>query len=167
MIGRMMPEADTPVPEPVTGIAGRRPVTIVWQNELGGPTCRVGAGPDRIFVKWNPVSSGIDLTAEAERLVWAIAYTPVPRVLDHRRIDGAELLVTAGVPGECAVEDRWKADPATAVAGIGAGLRAFHDRVPVAACPYSWTAPDRLAEAHAALRAEDAARFHTYRRTFS
>lgn len=30
---------------------------------------------------------------------------------------------------------------------IGAGLRALHEALPVAACPFSWTAEDRLADA--------------------
>ena len=32
-------------------------------------------------------------------------------------------MVTSGIPGQNAVSDRWQADPATAVTGIGQGLR--------------------------------------------
>lgn len=148
----MRPGPEVVVPEPVARIAGDRAVTVVWRNELGGLTFEVGSGPGRSFVKWNPASTGIDLGAEAARLRWAAAHVSVPRVLEHRVVDGAQLLVTAGLPGGTAVAERWTSDPATAVAGIGAGLRAFHDRVPVVACPFSWSVADRLAEAQAALR---------------
>jgi kanamycin kinase len=56
-------------------------------------------------------------------------------------------LITAGIAGEYAVADRWKQDPATTVAEIGDGLRAFHDALPVADCPFSWSVEARLAEA--------------------
>jgi aminoglycoside phosphotransferase len=56
------------------------------------------------------------------------------------------MLVTAPLPGTNAVCDRWLARPRTAVAAIGAGLRALHEALPVADCPFSWSAADRLAE---------------------
>lgn len=55
--------------------------------------------------------------------------------------------MTAPLPGDSAVSARWLAEPATAVRAIGAGLRALHERLPVAACPFSWTAQERLADA--------------------
>lgn len=51
--------------------------------------------------------------------------------------DGA-WLVTAAVPGRSAVDPRWLAEPATAAAAVGAGLRRFHDALPVAECPFDW-----------------------------
>jgi len=55
-----------------------------------------------------------------------------------------------------AVTDRWKQDPATAVRIIGEGLRAFHDALPVAECPFTYSAEERIAEAelNAAQRAD-------------
>jgi aminoglycoside phosphotransferase len=55
--------------------------------------------------------------------------------------------MTAALPGDNAVSPRWLGEPATAVRAIGAGLRALHDALPVAACPFSWTAEDRLEDA--------------------
>ena len=60
--------------------------------------------------------------------------------------DGA-WLVTTVLPGENAVAPRWLARPETAVAALGRGLRALHDRLPAAACPFSWSAQDRVADA--------------------
>jgi kanamycin kinase len=66
-----------------------------------------------------------------------------------------------------AVAGKWKAAPRTAVTAIGEGLRAMHEALPAATCPFSWTARDRLADAR--RRAEedrlDAARWDpVYRR---
>ena len=67
-------------------------------------------------------------------------------------------LVTAALPGRNAVSPRWLADPRTAVIAIGEGLRAMHDALPVAGCPFSWLAQDRIA---AAERAAAAGHFDT------
>lgn len=141
------PGPDVAVPARVEAIAGARPVRAVWENQLGGLTFEVGVGPDRCFVKWAPAGSGVDLAEEADRLSWAVAFAPVPRLLDHAADPAGSWLVTAGLPGQSAVAERWKAEPRTAVAAIGAGLRALHDALPVAACPFSWTAAHRLADA--------------------
>jgi len=127
-------------------LAAGRPVRPVWQNELGGLTFELGAGPERCFVKWAPATSGIDLAREAARLVWAAAFTPVPRVVTAGGDGAGAWLVTTALPGENAVTDRWKAEPAKAVCAIGCGLRAFHDALPVVDCPFSWSVEDRLAD---------------------
>ena len=56
-------------------------------------------------------------------------------------------MVTLPVDGDNAVTKRWLADPATATKAIGEGLRALHDALPVASCPFSWLASDRVAVA--------------------
>jgi aminoglycoside phosphotransferase len=144
---RAGPPGPVSVPDAVAAVAGRRPVRAVWRNERGAVTFEVGTGPDRCFVKWAPVTSGIDLGAEAVRLQWAHPFTPVPRVLGAGGNDDGSWFVTSPIPGESAVADRWKADPATAVAAIGTGLRAWHDQLPVNACPYSWSAEGRFLDA--------------------
>ena len=116
----------------------------VWQNELGGLTFSGYRGPDRVFAKWAPAGSGLDLAGERDRLAWAIEYTPVPRVLDYGIHASGEYLVTKALPGENAVSERWLADPDAAVRAAGAGLRAFHDALPVESCPFSWSVEHRL-----------------------
>ncbi|AXA97756.1 hypothetical protein CEP17_08660 [Microbacterium sp. PM5] len=49
--------------------------------------------------------------------------------------------------GLSAVDPRWVGEPATAVAAVGAGLRALHDALPVADCPFDWSVPARVAAA--------------------
>jgi kanamycin kinase len=132
------------VPEVVIALASGEPLQLAWENGVGGRTYQVGTGERRRFVKWSPHASGIDLAKEVVRLRWAGAYTAVPRVLDRGADETAAWMVTASVRGESAVSDRWKADPATAVAQIGVGLRALHDALPIDTCPFSWAVDDRL-----------------------
>ncbi|PBC78466.1 kanamycin kinase [Streptomyces sp. TLI_235] len=130
-----------------------RPVRAVWRNGLGGLTFQVGVDGERQFVKWLPAGSDGGLTAEVVRLRWAARYTPVPRVLEEGADEGGSWIVTAGLPGRSAVDDRWLRDPATAVRAVGEGLRALHEALPVRDCPFAWSAEQRLA----AVRARAAA----------
>ncbi|MGH9067564.1 MAG: hypothetical protein ACRD0J_08765, partial [Acidimicrobiales bacterium] len=144
-----------PVPPAVLAVAGERHLRLAWANEIGGLTYEVtgrpgpaarsgpaaGLGPaarsgraaaeareepGRIFVKWVPATSGVDLSAEVARLAWAGPYSPVPRVLDRGCDGDGSWMVTAGLAGDSAASPRWLADPARAVAAVGSGLRALH-----------------------------------------
>jgi kanamycin kinase len=145
------------LPAAVRELAMSRRICLAWENE-DALTFEVGNGPDRWFVKWAPAGSPLDLAAEAARMTWALAYTPVPRVLGLGADGEGSWLVTAALPGHSAVSPRWLADPRTAVTAIGEGLRAMHDALPVTECPFSWSASDRIA---AAQRAAAAGRLDT------
>ncbi|MGH3928191.1 MAG: phosphotransferase [Pseudonocardiaceae bacterium] len=121
--------------------AAGQAIEPVWRNEFGGTTYRISTNR---YIKWAPTGSGLDLAAEADRLAWAIRYVSVPRPLHSGRDDAGSWLVTAALPGDSAVADRWRAEPAVAVAAIGHGLRHLHETLPVDICPYSWSAEDRL-----------------------
>ncbi len=73
----------------------------------------------------------------------------MPTVLDQGGDGAGSWLLTAGLPGRNAVEARWLADPGRAVRAVGVGLRALHDALPVAGCPFSWSVSDRRAAAAA------------------
>lgn len=139
------PAEDVEVPPAVRVLAGDEPIRPVWLNLLGGLTFEVGTGERRRFVKWQPAGTAVDLTAEAVRLRWAAPHLTVPRVIGQGADDAGSWLVTTALPGTSAVSPRWRSDPATAVRGIGAGLRILHDRLPVEGCPFTWSVPDRLA----------------------
>ena len=149
--GRVLPVPDhleasgSDVPEPVRRIRGRESLELVWRNVLGGSTYRVGAGTSRDrFIKWAPVTAvELDLAAEAERLVWAVAWLAVPRVLESGTSKEGSWLVTAALPGRPAVDPRWRHQPEQAVKGIGHGLRRLHDQLPIGDCPFSWSIQDR------------------------
>jgi kanamycin kinase len=142
----------TAPPAVVRELAQARQTFLAWQNE-DALTFEVGADPDRYFIKWAPAGSPLDLAAEAARMTWARAHTPVPQVLGLGSDDEGSWLVTAALPGHNAVSRRWLADPRTAVIAIGEGLRAMHDALPVTTCPFSWMAEDRITVAQQAAAA--------------
>lgn len=146
----------------MTQLAAGRPARLVWRNEASGLTFEVGSDPERCFVKWSPRASPIDLARERVRLGWAARFVRVPEVVDHGQDAEGSWLVTRALPGQSAVAERWIADPARAVAAIGAGLRTLHDRLPVAQCPFSWSLDDRIAdvERRAARGEHSRARWH-------
>lgn len=123
-----------PVPQIVAKIADGRPADLVWRNELGGLTFRIG---DQ-YVKWNPRRTGIDLDRERDRLRWISQRHPAPRVIDWGDDDDAQWLLTAAVPGEAAVGDTWRARRPEAVRAIATGLRAIH-AIPIDDFPADWT----------------------------
>lgn len=156
----MIPTAPVPVPPPVRSLvdaAGGGDLVPVWRNQLGGLTFRWGtggtsgaggAGGAERYVKW--VAAGtpeIDLLAEAERLTWASQHTAVPHVLDAGQDEAGTWLVTEAIHAASAVDPRWVAEPATAAAAIGRGLRVLHDALPVEDCPFTWNVEQRIARA--------------------
>jgi len=143
------PEDHVDTPKTVLRLALGDPLRVVWRNELDGLTYEVGTNAARRFIKWAPAGSGLDLPAEARRLVWLQGRTPVPRLIAEGEDHNGSWIVTSPVPGQSAVAPRWLAEPATAVRAIGQGLRALHDTLPVVACPFSWRAADRIARAEA------------------
>jgi kanamycin kinase len=129
-----IPDPSVAVPELVRAHASGV-LEAVWLNELGGLTFRDG---DR-YLKWNPLGSGVDLDDERARLDWIGDRLAVPRVLEIAGDDTGQLLVTAAVPGTSAVREPWIRRPLEAARAIGAGLRTFHDALPVQECPFiSW-----------------------------
>jgi aminoglycoside phosphotransferase len=157
------PRSPVGVPPRVRQLAGRRLVRAVWVNDAGGITFEVGTGAGRCFVKWAAAGcAAVDLAAEATRLRWAGLFTAVPRVLDEGSDESGSWLMTSPLAGELACADRWKAVPATAVRIVGEALRAMHDALPVANCPFSWAASERLAavRSHAAAGRLDPADWH-------
>jgi kanamycin kinase len=124
---------DDEVPKIVAEIADRRPAELIWRNELGGLTFRVGG----VVVKWNPRSTGIDLDRERDRLGWIASRHPAPRVLASGIDAEAQWLVTAALPGACAVGDVWRARRPEAIRAIAIGLRAIHS-VPIDDFPQGW-----------------------------
>jgi len=139
------PAENLPPPAAARRFVGGDTARLVWENELGGLTYELTGHDGRRFLKWGPADHAPRFRAEADRLAWAAAFTPVPRVLTVGGDGTHSWLLTAGLPGGNAVADRWHADPRPAVHAIGAGLRALHERLPLAGCPFSWSVDDRLA----------------------
>lgn len=133
-----------PVPDFVAALAGHDPVEAVWINEGGGVTYQLGVGRSARFVKWQPSNDEISLAREARRLEWAAEYVTVPEVLDLGTCADTEWLLTRALDGASAVSQRWRDDPARAVAAVGRGLREFHDRLPISECRWQWDPNTRI-----------------------
>lgn len=136
-----IPGDDIEVPPSLSRLAGGALLTPVWRNAIGGVTFRTDDGR---YIKHGPRNAETTMAGEAARLAWAGAYTPVPHVLVHGADDRNEWMVTRAIPARSAVDPHWLADPATAVAAVGAGLRALHDALPVRDCPFDWSVPARV-----------------------
>ena len=144
--------APTTVPQQVLVLAAGRQPRLVWHNE-DALTYELGGGPERCFVKWSPAASSLDLTEEAERMAWAGAFHPVPRVLALGADNDGSWLVTAALPGRSAIDPMWIAEPRAAVRAIGEGLRAMHEALPADGCPFSWMAERRVERSRRAAAA--------------
>ncbi|MDI6944635.1 aminoglycoside 3'-phosphotransferase [Microbacterium barkeri] len=139
-----IPVDDIAVPDRVRALAGPARLEPAWRNELGGLTFRTD---DERYIKWGPLDLETSMADEAERLAWAVRWARVPEVIAHGSDGAHEWMVTRALPGRSAVAPRWLADPATAVRAVGEGLRALHEALPVAECPWSWQVPDRVSNA--------------------
>jgi len=142
-----VPDDQAGVPAPVASLAAGRPVSLVWAGQAGGLTFEAGTGAGRCFVTWAPAGSSADLAGEADRLSWAGRFHPVPQPLSWGADGSGSWLATSALPGESAVSQRWRAEPAVAVRAIGEGLRALHENLPAAECPFSWQAAQRVTDA--------------------
>lgn len=142
------PAGPVRVPAALARLA-RGALVPVWENQLGGLTFREELPSITRYLKW--IAAGapeIDLAGEAQRLRWArSAGAVVPEVLEHGSDSDGQWLVTAALPGESAVAPRWIAEPDAAARALGAGLRALHDLLDPAACPFDWSIERRLAQA--------------------
>lgn len=131
-------------PARVLALAQGAALEPAWVNELGGVTFRTD---DQRYIKFGPINAETSFAGEAERLTWAGRFAAVPRPLEVGRDETHEWLVTSAVPGLSAVDPRWVAEPARAVRAVGEGLRALHDALPVADCPFEWSVGSRIANA--------------------
>ena len=139
-----IPRDDLEPPARVVALARGATLVPIWVNGIGGLTFRTD---DERFIKLGPHNPETSFALEAERLEWAAAFTPVPRVLEVGGDATNEWLVTAALAGRSAVAPRWVGEPAAAVRAVGAGLRALHDALPVDRCPFEWSVASRIANA--------------------
>lgn len=105
--------------------------------------------PDGDIRYLKTVRRGTDLplAAERDRLAWAAARLPVPRVLGYGADREQEWLLTAALPGVTAIDDAWRADRPRLLPLLAAGLRRLH-ALPVADCPFDCRLDKALQAAH-------------------
>ncbi len=109
---------------------------VVWANGLEVVTWRLRAAHGAIrYLKVARLGQEVTLVAERERMIWAAARLPVPRVLDYGSDGAHEWLLTAGLEGVPAVAAEVLADPRHAAPQLARGLRRFH-ALPMEDCPF-------------------------------
>ena len=85
------------------------------------------------------------------RLEWAGRYIRVPHVLEVGRRRHSRVARDAGAsPARAPSRRGGSPSPQIAVRAVGEGLRALHDALPVAECPFDWSVASRIANAGAA-----------------
>jgi kanamycin kinase len=100
-------------------------------------TWRLSDGEGRVRYAKVDIEGGYPtLEGEAERMVWAAAYLPVPTVLAVERAPGCTILITEGLPGRAATDPVWRNDLSGLVRAYGQGLAAFHGAVGEEWCPF-------------------------------
>lgn len=139
-----IPSTSVDVPVRVRELARGAALTPVWLDGIGGLTFRTDDGR---YIKWGPLDDEANMRDEAERMRWARTWISVPEVLEQGQDDAHEWLVTVAIDASSAVDPRWAAEPETAVRAVGVGLRALHDALPVAECPWEWSTHQRIADA--------------------
>ncbi len=132
----MTPAAPAPPPE-LARIAPGWSAELAYRLVPGLTTWRL-RGPDgRVrFAKVDTAGAYPSLRAEAERMIWAVAYLPVPTVVALEQLGGTTVLVTEALPGRDATDPLWRNDLAALVRAMGHGLRRFHEAVDEEWCPF-------------------------------
>ncbi len=132
-----------------------------------------GPGGAVRFAKVDPAGAYPSLGAESERMIWAVAYLPVPKVVALEQLGPTTVLVTEALPGHDATHRVWRDDLPAVVRALGRGLRRFHDAVGEEWCPFRFDLaraldhvyervergevdPNEFHECHAHLTAADA-----------
>lgn len=137
---------DDEMPAIVAELNGDAAPELVWRNDLGGLTFRIGDS----YVKWNPRRTGVDLERERVRLEWLRGRHPVPVLRSFGADAAAQWLVTEALPGGCAVGDTWRARRPEAIQAIADGLRAVH-ALPVHDVPEQWAGESWVSRAPPSL----------------
>jgi kanamycin kinase len=111
--------------------------TLAYQLMPEVTTWRLTHPDGRVrFAKISACRGYPTLAGEAERMVWAAAYLPVPTVVAVEDVDGSTVLITEGLRGHDATDPKWSGDRAGLVRILGEGLAAFHRAVGEEWCPF-------------------------------
>ena len=123
--------------------------TPAWTYDDVVTTWRLERAGETRYLKVKRSDATVTLRREADAMRWAGAYVRTPDVLEDGSADGLDWLLTAEMAGASAITDEWRADPEWLVPIVARGLRAFHEALPVADCPFRFTVRDAIAVARA------------------
>ncbi len=100
------------------------------------------------FAKVDVAGHQPTLAGEAERMVWAAAYLPVPVVVAVEHVGGTTVLITERLPGRDGTDETWRHDLPSLVRAFGEGLAAFHAAVGEEWCPFRFDIGTALDHVH-------------------
>ena len=123
--------------------------TPAWTYGDRVTTWRLERDDETRYLKVNSSDANVTLRREAAAMRWAGKYLRVPEVLADGSADGFDWLLTGEMRGDSAIKDDWRANPEWLVPIVARGLRAFHEALPVADCPFRFTVRDAVAVAMA------------------
>src|SRR5437879_1918381 len=110
--------------------------TIVWSPAPDRLTWQLRAPSGTLcYLKVAPHGQELTLAAERDRLVWAAPRLTVPAVVEYGVDDEGEWLLTAGLRGVNAVDDRLRANPEDLIPLLAGELRRWH-AIPIGDCPF-------------------------------
>jgi kanamycin kinase len=113
-------------------------IAVAWEGVFG-KTWRLASSDGEIrFAKVRPRGGHPSLADERDRLIWTRTWITVPDVVEYAAHDDTEWLVTSGLDGEDATVVKQSMEPETLVPLLGAGLRTWHETLPVGACPFDF-----------------------------
>ncbi len=95
------------------------------------------------------------LRGEAERMVWAAPYLPVPLVVALKELGGTTVMLTEALPGLDATNPAWRADLPALVRALGLGLRELHHAVGEEWCPFRFDLARALGHVEERVRTDD------------
>ncbi len=131
-----MPPEDIPPPA-VARLAPGWSATLAYRLVPGLTTWRLTAPDGSVrYAKVDTEGRRPSLRDEADRMVWAAAYLPVPRIVALEVSGATTVLLTDALPGRNAVDPSWRDDLPSLVRALGRGLRTFHDAVDEEWCPF-------------------------------
>jgi kanamycin kinase len=132
--------ASRPAPDPPPELAQVAPgwaAEPAHRSGSGTTTWRLtGPGGSVRFAKVDTGAASPTLRAESERMIWAVAYLPVPRVVALEELGPTTVLLTEALPGHDATHPVWRDDLPALVRALGRGLRRFHQAVGEEWCPF-------------------------------
>ena len=113
-------------------------IDLAWDGDAGKTWRLVSTDGDRRFAKVRPRGGHPSLADERDRLVWARTWMTVPDVVEYGSDGDVEWLITSGLDGEDATIVKVWMEPDVLVPLLGAGLRTWHETLPVEACPFDF-----------------------------
>ncbi|MGP0031099.1 MAG: phosphotransferase [Acidimicrobiales bacterium] len=151
-----MPPSVPPSAPPalVARVAPEWTATLAYQLVPHVTTWRLAHPDGRVrFAKVAADGAYPSVSGEAERMVWAAPYLPVPAVVALERGGGSTVLVTEALPGRDGTDGAWRDDLPGLVRALGQGLAAFHAAVGEEWCPFRFELERSLEHVHRRVEA--------------